>query len=531
MNKIAVITQSIRQKTPYIIVVFLFVFAFVFGKNMVELTPEQLQLRELLYAQQRADSKLYTVSSSQKDLEIKNFFPIQKGQCGRLVFGLRNLPTKNSDGVSSYEKSQVRVSLTNDFAEKQDLGLSDLKGDMFVENKEINVCANTDFSNLILAKEGEDTSSSFETSNVAFIPLASGKTNLSDLQPSIYGNTDLADVVYDSEIKASEAVDTLSFTRRNQLIGQTFEANSTMISGVDIKLEFSGEGGTGNYYLELREADYKNGKVSLSPDRIAYFGFNKNSADRELKIDEGVYHIPLAAKVEKGKSYFVGINNLEVKFNILNTLKLYSGDSDVDHGKIITSINERSKQKSGQLYLKVYGAEYAEAGGEKVLTGARIIDNGDGTGTYSYDQKGEVTDYLDLYQVISDKNSSVFYDNIQGGISGKDEEGTAFVYKINTLHPFLKMRVEAKQPNGLFVKPLIYYSFDNINWTEIKNDLAVNDPISQADPARFDQSLQGNGILKTVYLKVAYDRDDAKEKKMHLFGLNSLKISASLLLY
>jgi len=299
-----------------------------------------------------------------------------------------------------------------------------------------------------------------------------------------------------------------------------------------MKLEFTGSGEIGNYYLELREVNNQNGKVILSPDRIAYFGFDKNSAERDLKIKEGIYHIPLAAYIEKGKTYFIGINNTEVRFNILNTLKIYGGNADSGE-KIVSSVKGKTSEKSGSLYLKVYGVDYIKAGDEKVLTGAKILDNGDGTGSYSYGQGGSFSDYLDLEQVISKENSSIFYDNIQGGISGKDEDDNAFVYKINTTYPFAKLNIEAGQPGGEFTNSLVYYSFDNKNWQEIKNDYDKEDALFSADKNKFQKLLQGDGKTKTIYIKVTYDKEDAQEKNasavpVRLFGLKNLKVVAEI---
>lgn len=516
--------KFIKKYSSYSIILLIFVFAFFFGKNMNLTSPTEKILQDQLYAQQKVVSGIYDISAGQQEYELKNQFSIKKSQCGRLFFSLKNLST--ADSFLSNQK--IKVFLTNNFDQNQELGSYEIKSDRFFQNQEIDFCANADYQNLIFQKDKDNQNGSFEISNVLFSPLVSEKHDLSNLLPPIVGNTNFSNIIYQTNLDINDANKAYKFTRHNQMIGQTFVADTESISGVDMKLEFTGVGGIGNYYLELREADNQNGKIALFSDRIAYFGFDKTSAERDLKIQKGIYHIPLVSHLEKGKTYYIGINNTAVKFNILNTLKIYGGNAN-NGEKIITSVKRKTSDKPGNLYLKVYGANYVKTKDEKVLTGTKILDNGDGTGSYIYEQKGNFSDYLDLDQVISKENTSIFYDNVQSGISGKDEDDNAFVYKINTVYPFTKMKIELGQPGGEFTNSLIYYSFDNKNWQEIKSDWDKSeDEILQGDKNRFQELLQGDNKTKTVYIKVAYDKEDAKEKTIHLFGLKNLKVVAEI---
>lgn len=514
----------------YLLVLVLLILAFVFGKNMNIFTPEQQQWQDQIYAEQKIAAGIYDIPAGQSEFEIKKLFMIKKGQCGRLFFDLKNLPLADNSGDFSYENTEVKVLLSNDLDENQNPGLFELGNDGFVKNKEIDFCANADYSNLLFRRNENSSESSFEISDIFFNPLAVSKSNFANLQTPVTGDTGFNNPVYQSGLDLTDATSALKFTRHNQLIGQTFVADSDTISGVDIKVEFEGSGGIGGYFLDLREVDRQDGKVKLLPNRIAYFNFDKDSAEKNLRIGRGVYHIPLAAHLEKGKTYFIGISNEAVKFNVLNTLKIFGGAKSKDGEQIINIVGGKINEKQGSLYMKVYGADYVEATNEKVLTGAKILDNGDGTGQYIYEQKGNFSDYLDLDQLLTNKITSIFYDNIAGGISSKDEDSNAFVYKINTIYPFTKMKIEAGQPGGGFKDSLVYYSFDNINWIEIKNDLDKDESLQEGDENKFQELLRGDGRTKTVYIKVTYDREDAKEKTVHLFGLRSLKVNAQLVL-
>lgn len=528
LNKIRISNCYIH----YLIVTVLFMLAFIFGKNMNVLTPEQQKLQEQSYVQRKMALGVYNVSIDQRGYRIDNKVFVKNGQCGRVFFGLKNTSAYDDSSNILSGSPNIQIRLSNDFDQSQALGSYEIKSNRFVQTEEVNFCADADYSDLVFRKDENSQYSSFEISNISFYPLSLGKHNFDNLESSVLGNSDFSEVIYRSQIDLKSATKPFRFTRKNQMIGQTFVADSESISGVDMKLEFTGVGGVGSYFLELREVIDQNGKSELSSDRIAYYMFNKDSVDQELNLGENIYHIPLAGQLERGKTYYIGVNNNAVKFNILNTLKIYGGSAD-NNGNIITSVKGKSSEKSGSLYLKAYGADYVQVGGEKVLTGAKILDSGDGTGLYFYEQRGNFSDYLDIDQLISKNKSSIFYDNFQKGISAKDEGDNAFTYKINTVYPFNKIKIEAGQPGGEFTDSLIFYSFDNTNWTEIKNDWNKEDSLFLADNNKFQELIQGDGKIKTVFVKVTYDKDDVKEKatsatQIHLFGLKNLKILAEL---
>ena len=511
----------------YLLVLVLFISAFIFGKNMDVLSPQQKQLQNQADAKKKITFGIYDVSVDQSEYELKDIFSIKQGQCGRLFFALKNLPS-SGNSADSAENPKIKILLSSNFDQNQELGSYEIKSDRFTQNEKIDFCANADYQNLLFEKDENSQNSSFEISNVSYYPIAIEKHDFIGLMDPIEGNTNFSNIIYQSSFGFKDANKAFKFSRKNQKIGQTFVADSETISGVDLKLEFTRTGGIGNYHLELREIENQNGKIQLSSDRIAYFYFNKDNAEKNLKIGGGVYHIPLAAHLEKGKTYFIGISNEAISFNILNTLKIYGGSGNSGGKKIISFVGGKTSEKSGSLYLKIYGADYVKVADDKVLTGAKILDNGDGTGLYIYNQKGNFSDYLDIGQLITKGNSNIFYDNVQSGISAKDEDDNAFVYKINTLHPFTLAKIEAGQPGGEFTDSLVYYSFDNNNWQEIKSDLNKEDTLLQGDEDKFQELVQGDGKIKTIYIKVTYDKYDVKEQGVHLFGLKNLKVSAKL---
>ena len=509
----------------YFLVFILILLVTVFGKNMHTLTPEQQELNNQTYAQQKNATGIYDIPVDQTKYKTKNNLSIKKGQCGRIFFDLKNIPFEDDSTELIYKNIKIKISLSNDFGEEQALGSKELKNNGFSQSEEIDFCADADYQNLFLQSYENYRGSIFEISTLSFLPLSIKKTDLNNLATPIVGATDFSRIVYQSGVEAKNASKAVMFTRKNQEIGQVFVADSETISGVDLKLGFAGNGGMGNYILELKEAvEEKNKHVVISPDKIASYYFNQDSAEKSDISDHGSYHIPLAAHLEKGKSYFIGISNEEVEFNILNTLKIY-GQGTKNEEKIVSVVGKNTSIDAGTFYLKVYGADFVKSNGEKILTGTMIIDNGDGLGSYTYEQKNNFSDYLDLDQLISPQNGNIYFDPLHQSLSAIAKGDNAFIYKINTVKPFVKLEIEARQPGVGFVNSVLSYSFDQNNWHEIKSDWSKS---LRGDKDRFQELISGDGTMKIIYLKVTYDKNDTKRRTYNIFGLKNLTIHSEL---
>lgn len=517
----------------YVIIFVLFVLVFVFGKNMNVLSPEQERSQNETYAQQKIILGIYDVPANESIFEIKNLYSVKKGQCGRLFFSLKKLSSNNNSIETVDENSKLKISLSNNFGSTRGINTYEVKSDKFVQNERADFCADDDYQNLLLEKDLIDQGDVFEISKIGFYPLAAKKHDLNNLIDPIVGNTDFSKIIYQSGLEINSANIPYKFTRHNQLIGQTFVADSdTIISGVDMKMGFIGVGGVGSYSLELREAEEKNGNVQPSQVSIASFQFNKESAKKELLIGNDIYHIPLASHLVKGKKYFLGVNNGAVKFNLINTLQIYGGSSD-SREQVYTLIGGKSNGQTGHLFLRAYGGDYVKIEGEKVLTNSKILDDGYGSGYYIYSQKGDFSDFLDIFE-SSDSytgQNDVFYDNINRSISASDRNDTYFTYKFNTVRPFNRMSVSLEQPGGAFTDSEISYSFDNKNWQTIK--METNEADDSIQTNTFKSVIKGDGNNKNVYIKVSYNKESQKKNqyqknKVNLFGVKNIFVEAEI---
>jgi hypothetical protein len=104
------------------------------------------------------------------------------------------------------------------------------------------------------------------------------------------------------------------------LLGQTFIASQNNLVGVEFFMDKRGNGGEGEYLLELRDIDEKT--QLISQQKIAVTAFSAKD------MSTGIKNFPLIAKLEKEKKYWIGINNSAIKVSKENYLSM--GQSKVD---------------------------------------------------------------------------------------------------------------------------------------------------------------------------------------------------------
>lgn len=350
------------------------------------------------------------------------------------------------------------------------------------------------------------------------------------LKKTTVGATDFNKVILSNW--PEEAESEYTFRKKYQKIGQIFTANSKMISAIDLKLKFIGTGGEGDYYLELYEYYPESSTIS---ERLAYFNFDRESATTRLLTSstERTYRIPLAANLVIGKQYVVCIANDKVEFNPLNTLSVLGQDNQFENGRIFLSNRRHINNLSGSLSFKLYGVNYSEYGGEMIPTGAIIQDLGKGEGLYTYKQRGDISDFLDISEIGVEKNNGagIFYDNNVGGIASDDSKDASVIYKFNTIYPFGKFSISADQPGGNFTNSKFYLSFDDNNWQEVQMKIDKNSPKIASN--RFEIIASGDGKQNAIYIKITCDQESKKKKHSEayaarLFGIKNIDVEAEL---
>ena len=308
--------------------------------------------------------------------------------------------------------------------------------------------------------------------------------------------------------------DYIRFWRKNQKVGEIFTADSDNLYGGEFKIRFQGIGGKGSYLIEVREIDDNN---KISGERLAYWYFNKRQLGLLGQISEDTYFIPIVAKLEKGKKYYLGFSSAEVSNNWFNSVEIAFG------GKI-KKIKDPIDNSSISLHQKshnLYSLKNKSYSGEELLFGSSISIV-TGKKTYSYSQLGLPAEYLDIYRVEGERAKySVLYDNVSGGIAGQLSKDTTIIYRFNTGINFNRAFVSFKEVAGGYCGVRAFWSYDDKNWQEIPGDNFSN----PNNPTNFKQSITGVGGSE-IFLKITYDPERHHNKKINLFGISDLSLVA-----
>lgn len=512
--------KIIVTNTSHILIIIIFIITFIFGKNL-GLMPQDSAFQNEITTLKKSINKRYDVLPDQKILKISDVINISPNFPYRILLDLYK---ENKQVINDTDnRDQFTIFLTNELGEEQKLKEFNLKDGEIQNNSEINFTATGHFQNLEVRRpEKLDSAGILTVQNIRLYAL----NDIDNLKPTISGYANDQKIILDNLTEKSNK--TRRFNRKRQVIGISFIANANNISSVDIGLIFIGSGGVNSYNLELYEADDK-GVPDLSRGRLAHAVFSKESS-KDSMVGPNIYHIPLGANLNIGSNYFLGINNSEVKFNILNTLKILSSDkSQKEEFDSWSIVDGRSiKLSSDHLDIRIKSNNQVKFQEEKILTGAIIQDLGAGKGHYQYKQRSEPSDFLDIFNIHNEKDQQcVFFDPVAIGISAKAIGDVSFTYKFNTIYPFNKLAMNFQSHGGSFSDIVAYYSYDNDSWQEVSSDLSKE--LRNKDKNNYFEVLDGNNNRNLVYLKIVYDHNNKYKLGFnHLFGIRYLKVEADL---
>lgn len=391
---------------------------------------------------------------------------------------------------------------------------------------------------------------------------------LKNLTPTIFGDTTWKNIDQSQENKNGNSVNFLATPNRK--IGQIFQPEQAMLSGVAFRVTRTGSGGKGNYSIQLREfnqdtgvisddilasvsrdfgsdpetliqikeketqmrsdfsqreQDIKTGKIPQDKDEDHYPDtFTQDQIDaakaakRAAKLENDVrdmkenfnltqeYDIPLAAKLDPGKKYWIGIDNAGVAVDQNNYISVSTANGDGSKEKTTaadgSSVNvandennsaakentsSETPKSTGQysggfaseipgtwsnsdaLWFETFYPKHSQVNNVTIMSGATITDQGSNNFIYRYD-----------FGVLDYKSDSGFsgrkiYDMYSGNFKNYDIYGnyklSGFddfaIYKFNTLYPAKKITIQS----GTYHQSLaIEFSTDGENWEEIYSE-------------------------------------------------------------
>lgn len=415
------------------------------------------------------------------------------------------------------------------------------------------------FSNILFEKKNPDGKGNIFIKSIGIAKLnVNSQEEFAAMQKTIIGETEVGSVGTGQLQTFSDSF--LLLQKPKTRLGQIFEAQDDYISGISFSMDIIQDKTIKDkdYELYLQQVQCRESDCQLAGEVIADKSFSIKDALEEYRQKDGTFLFPFFAKVEKGKKYFVSIDNSSVEVSRKNYLNLRGGREDNTYagGSAGFRIKKNVYKIAGDLFFAVYGVNFDVRDGVRLLNGARIESLGKGLGKYTYIAKGEFVDIFDLWSASLGTN----FDDGRGVIVGTAGPEAALIYQVNTLFPMQKVNFFAEQTKTSWKKVKVEYSFDGQEWTEAsflektnqddlldtndsqEDSLDADGEISTEDAAEavdeveeeagkklaqvFDFDITPLHNEKTVYFKITPDLSD--NAKLRYFSVKNLQITADL---
>jgi hypothetical protein len=319
---------------------------------------------------------------------------------------------------------------------------------------EYNFRSPLDASDLVLTAAASETGTVF-LDDVQLLPLAVEKTSdLSAIKMTSFGNSQSARL---GEQQTLHPENSDALAQPGTLIGQIFSPQASDLVGVTFFLTKKGDGGAGEYAVEIREFNDKT--QLIAPQKIAVKTFPAKD------IQSGTKFMPLFAKLEAGKKYWLGLNNAGVKVTASNYLAVgqTSNNAAYPNGNIFLQKGENKFfTEEKDLFFSTSYAVPTQIGVDTFSFGETLFDLGQGKKRLDYRLDGvsgaNVLEIFGKKNATLDKNNNVL-------LNGDD---AYVVYKIKT---------NGQKVARLMLSNLAFHnniqvalSTDGAQWTEIFAD-------------------------------------------------------------
>jgi|WetSurMetagenome_2_1015567.scaffolds.fasta_scaffold29860_2 hypothetical protein len=423
----------------------------------------------------------------------------------------------------SDKNTSITVKLTNAFDEEEEIKSFELKkasGEFF---REILFPADGKYTDIKFEKKNPKDGANVKISSVQVTRLNVASTDeFSKLKPSISGEVDFGQEdqkqTSDSSAKFSQSAE------KGILVGQVFKPQTDYITGVafDMDISKSSGGSSRKYSIQLREADYDGESLEIGKLILAEESFSLSTANN-YRQEDGKLKFPIFSRLEKGKYYFIGINNdkaIPDKFDNI-VIRGSKDNSKYPDGIIGVKTKGSTYTVVGALCFATYGASFKKYNDREILSSSLIQDLGKGKGLFVYKNEGLSSDVIDLYSSSPD----VTFDSGKSAISGTANQDSYIEYKFYTIYPFSKMRISGMQADEGWSKVDIAYSFDGDNWTEIPSD-------ASGSLQSFDWEISNARLADAVYLKITpyYPEAGYPEASQKQYGIADFRAEAELIM-
>lgn len=388
--------------------------------------------------------------------------------------------------TKSDQEERVTIKLSTYAEKNKTIGEMMIGASEKPQNQELFFHLPEGFGSLLFEKEKIGLGGDIFVKGVGISKLnVNNAEDFASMQKTIVGETKIGALVID---RLNDSADSfLMLQEPKMILGQIFKAESAHISGIFLKMDVVKNTLASNrdYALSLWEAYCEEEDCQTQGKAITRISFSVAEDLERYRQNDGSFLFPLYANVEKGKKYFVGIDNSGVKADRTNYLGLRGGrEGAYPDGSAAMRIDKKLYKIGGDLSFAVRGADVDIQEGKRVLNGAKIESLGKKQGKYSYSSKGEIIDILDFSGVFPGVN----FDGERRVMVSDFEKDAFLTYEVNTLFPMQKMRFSAEQTKNNWKRVKVEYSFDREKWINIPYENGFGDGSFQ----NFDEDLIGN---------------------------------------
>lgn len=455
-----------------------------------------------------------SLSNEKPAFYMNDFFSSGPNEYYRLIFK-----------VSSNQKTSLDVFATNVLDRDKKIGTIEIDGPITDSIQEILFKSDKNYSDLLFKKAFAADGAGILVNQVNISKLnITNDREMANLAPTIIGGVNM-EVEDQAQTKNDHPFEQLKDPK--MVLGQIFTPKMDYITGVSLDIDIVKQSNNGgkSYVLELRDVDMDSDAPIIKSNPIATLGFSVNDLEQYRQTD-GKFLFPLSAKLEPGKSYFIGINNDKIntdKFNYLILKGTKDGNAYPD-GQVAVKFQKQSYLATGSLYFKTYGFELKKYNGASVLPGSVIEDLGKGKTQFSY--RSLLSDYE--LNNLNLKTDDIYFDTDKNAIDGRisDVSDSYFVYKFETVYPFSDFSVKGKQADPMMNKIKMSYSFDNQSWQEIPSSILkdANNQEYQSFNSALELKLSDK---KEIFIKVEPQKDKYPDQSR--FGLKDFEFKSDLI--
>ncbi len=540
-NKIIIIFKYIFSHKKYLIILIVLLLMAIFKDYIKEINISDKLSNQLLNVK-TVGNYGWIMKQDKNSYTINNLMQSKADDHYRLIMSIK-MKTQNGNMISDYDEkiedkeiisnnkdAQFKLYLSNNLGKKLFIDTVEIAQNNSVKNLQYVFTTDGEYQNMVIEKNNNEIISNMQIIDVSISRLSLEESQ--GLQDAIIGNTDYSKVIAESSFKKSQKI--AEIYQSNNFIGQIFKARSDYISGVLFDIVIHKNGGLGEFQVELREAEMKDGKIIISDKLIDKESFNPIEAKINNRFYKNQFFFPLGQKINCGKYYAVGITSKNSETNLINHLSLYGyEDKDVYPDGDAVIVNDNKTKIIGDLSFKIFGAEYSVKDGVPMLSNSKIESIDKDKGKYSYYVKASHRSVLDIYESKifdygKEADSSLpivpYYNNSDDTIEIPALSENYVIYKINTIYPYKTMSIDVVQPSKNYARGQVKYSYDGVNWYDM-------DTIEQYEEvSRFKTIVSSKSNTNELFVKISYDKLHQQVSNKNIFGIKELSIEGELII-